>query len=160
MASETQYLEEQKRLSPSIRPPSHIHPSLTWFGYWYCRLKMHLGVVFVSQLSWNSPVDVVYNKVSKSGRCLMSHCSHLSRECISLFYKCYLLPIFLYGATAWHFLLSKSAVQALEIHHKRVLKIVFCKPSLFPSTDLFSLASTSPISILSQRQSCVPVHRI
>ena len=120
----------------------------------------HLGVVFDSQLSWNSHVDFVCNKVSKSVGCLMSHCSHLSPECIRLFYKCYLLPIFLYGATAWHSLLSKSAVQTLEIYHKRVLKIIFRKPSLFPSTDLYSLASTSPISILSQRQSCVLVHRI
>ena len=76
------------------------------------------------KLSWNFHVDFVCNKASKSVGCLVSHFSRLSLECIRLFYKCHLLPISLYGATAWHSLLSKSAVQTLGIHHERVLNFL------------------------------------
>ena len=120
----------------------------------------HLGLVIDSDLSFSRHVDYICSKVSKAVGYLVSHCSHLPLECIRLFYHCYILPIFLYCSTAWSSLLSKSLMSTLEVHNKRILKVLFCKPSYFPSAELYDMFNTFPISSQADRKLCIVVHSI
>ena len=76
------------------------------------------------------------------------------------FYHCYILPIFLYCSTAWSSLLSKSLMSTLEVHNKRILKVLFRKPSYFPSAELYDMFNTFPISSQADRKPCIVVNSI
>ena len=120
----------------------------------------HLGLVIDSDLSFSRHVNYICSKVSKAVGYLVSHCSHLPLECIPLFHHCYILPIFLYCSTAWSSLLSKSLMSTLEVHNKRILKVLFRKPSYFPSAELYDMFNTFPISSQVDRKLCIVVHSI
>ena len=159
------------RLRPNIHktevmfiPPLEQLPALTMPGASspidIVSSHKHLGVVLDSQLCWKDHTQLICKKASKTLGCLVSHCSHLSPDCIRLFYNSYILPLFLYASTAWSSGLSATVQASLEIHHKKVLKILFRKPTRYPTLDLYSLAKTSPLSTFHRRLLCVLVHSI
>lgn len=119
----------------------------------------HLGIVMDSDLSWSAHVKSVQAKSSKALGCLISHCSHLSRDCRILFYKCYILPILSYASCAWSGL-SKTLSDLLETHHKRLLKILFRQKPTCPSIELYTMAETQPLSARRNLDLCVLAHSI
>ena len=119
----------------------------------------HLGIFIDSNLSWESHIDYIYKRSSSSLGILSSHCYHLPISCKLLFYSAYLRPIFDYADTAWAGISTTRAAK-LEIHHKKVLKILLQNPAcshLPPFTPLLTLPLClrdvihilSPLSILS-----------
>ena len=115
----------------------------------------HICSVIDSDLSFSRHVDYICSKVSKAVGYLASHCSHLPHECIRLFYHCYILPIFLYCSIAWSSLLSKSLMSTLEVHNKRILKVLFRKPShtfLLPSCMICLTPAPSLVKLI---ENCV-----
>ena len=68
------------------------------------------------------------------------HCDHT--HAFAFFYHCYILPIFLYCSAAYN---------------KRILKVLFRKPSYFPSAELYDMFNTFPISSQADRKLCIVV---
>ena len=89
----------------------------------------HLGIVIDSALSWVPHIEYICKKSSKSLGILSPHCSYLPLSCKLLFYLAYLRPIFDYADTSWVGL-SSSAAAKLEIHHKKILKILLRQPRM------------------------------
>lgn len=119
----------------------------------------HLGLHIDSHLSWSHQVEHIKKRTSMALGCLVSHCSHLTHSCKVLFYKCYILPIFIYANSAWSGI-GKNLADALELHHKRILKILFKKQPSFPSSQLYHLAQTCPLSERRTMDSCILAHRL
>ena len=121
-----------------------------------------LGECADREIIWNLKLtcSFVESADGKAVGYLVSPCSHLPLECIRLFYHFYILPICLYCSTAWLSLLSKSLMSTLEIHNKRILKVLFRKPSYFPSAGLYDMFNTFPISSQANRKLCIVVHSI
>ena len=53
-----------------------------------------------SDLSWREHADYVCSRTSSALGCIKSHFSHLSLSCKIIFFKSYVLPIFVYAMTA------------------------------------------------------------
>ena len=60
--------------------------------------------------------------------CLIAHTYRLNA--FAFFIIDIFSPFFFYCSTAWSSLLSKSLMSTLEVHNKRILKVLFRKPSL------------------------------
>ena len=119
----------------------------------------HLGIVLDSCLSWSSHVDHVCKRTSAALGMLRPHCSHLSTHCKSLFYRAYILPIFDYAEVCWSGL-SRFLVDKLEVHQRNLLKILFGKGRLFPSSDLYDMSGTGLLSSRRSKHLCFLVHKI
>ena len=105
----------------------------------------HLGIFIDSNLSWDPHIDYICKRSSSSLGILSSHCYHLPISCKLLFYSAYIRPIFDYADTAWAGI-STTRAEKLEIQHKKVLKILLRKPRMLPSSTLYALAHTTPLS--------------
>ena len=57
-------------------------------------------------------------------------------------------PFFLYCSTAWSSLLSKSLMSTLEVHNKRILKVLFLLPSCM-------ICLTPSLSLVKRIENCV-----
>ena len=90
---------------------------------------------------------------------LQPHCFHLPEDCKHLFYQSYILPIFDYCDVVWSGL-SASLVEKLEVHHRKVLKLLYCKDKLFPSDSLYTTTRTTPLSTRRKLHSRLLVHKI
>ena len=121
----------------------------------------HIGIVFDSALSWAPHIEYICQKSSKSLGILFPRCSYLPISCKLLFYSAYLRPVFDYANTSWAGL-SWSASAKLEIHHKKILKILLRQPSMLSSSALYKLAHTTPLShrrsahLAARTRSCSP----
>lgn len=118
----------------------------------------HLGIIIDVNLSWTAHIDYICRKSSSTLGVLAPHCSHLPVSCKKLFYKVYILPILMYACNSWCHL-SATSQSALEIHHKKLLKILFRKPRLFPSSDLYLLCDTSPLAAKRRDALCLLIHQ-
>ena len=86
------------------------------------------------------------------------HCFHLPVKCKILFYKLYILPLFMYAAVSWCGLSSVLA-ERLEIHHRKLLRILFRLPPLYSSASLYALANACPLSTHHQKLICTFAHK-
>ena len=106
----------------------------------------HLGIVIDSALSWVPHIEYICKKSSKSlGILPPPHCSYLPLSCKLLFYLAYLRPIFDCADTS-SVGLSSSAAAKLEIHHKKILKILLRQPRMLSSSALYKIAHTTSLS--------------
>ena len=105
----------------------------------------HLGIVIDSALSWVPHMEYICKKSSKSLGILSPHCSYLPLSCKLHFYLAYLRPIFDYADTSWVGL-SSSAAAKLEMHHKKILKILLRQPRMLSSSALYKIARPIPLS--------------
>ena len=119
----------------------------------------NLGVVLDSSLTWNHHVDHLCKRTSSATGVLQSHFSHLPIECKLLFYRLYILPLFDYCDTAWSGMLSCNS-DKLEVHHRRILKLLFGKSRHFASHSLYALAHTTSLCQRRNYHLCVLIHKI
>ena len=119
----------------------------------------HLGVVIDDSLTCKGNTQYICDKTSRAISVVSSHSSHLPVSCRSLFYRSYILPLFDYACTSWCGL-SVSLAQKLEVQHKSLLKILFRKDRLFPSSHLYSLCKTVPLASRRKFLASLHVHKI
>lgn len=119
----------------------------------------HLGVIIDSKLTWKQHIDHICKRSSAAIGCINSHFPHLPHPCKLLFYAVFVRPIFEYCSTAWSGL-STPLADLLEVHHRRVLKILFRKPSRFSSAALYALTQSQPLEHRRNHALGVLVHRI
>ena len=108
----------------------------------------HLGFVIDFALSWVPHIEYICKKSSQSLGILSPpppHCSYLPPSCKLHFYLAYLRPIFDYADTS-RVGLSSSAAAKLDIHHKKILKILLRQPRMLSSSALYKIAHTTPLS--------------
>ena len=105
----------------------------------------HLGIVIDSALSWVPHIEYICKKSSKSLGILSPHCSYLPLSCKLQYCLAYLRPIFDNADTSWVGL-SSSAAAKLEIHHKKILKILLRQSHMLSSSALYKIAHTTRLS--------------
>eukprot|EP00117_Sycon_ciliatum_P000815 scpid75161/ scgid6727/ Probable RNA-directed DNA polymerase from transposon BS; Reverse transcriptase len=75
----------------------------------------HLGIMLDDRLSWSFHIDALCSRSSSALGVIRPHCFHLPFKCKILFYKLYILPLFMYAAVSWCGLSSVLA-ERLKIH--------------------------------------------
>ena len=106
----------------------------------------HLGIMLDDRLSWSYHIDALCSRSSSALGVIRPHCFHLPVKCKLLFYKLYILPLFMYAAVSWCGLSSVLA-ERLENHHRKLLRILFSLPLstlLLPCMSLQMLAHCQP----------------
>ena len=104
-----------------------------------CILFLVLVVTVNLLHSWSFHIDALCSRSSSALGVIRPHCFHLPFKCKILFYKLYILPLFMYAAVSWCGLSSVLA-ERLEIHHRKLLRILFSLPPLYSSASLYVLA--------------------
>ena len=118
----------------------------------------HLGIMLDDRLSWSFHIHALCSRSSSALGVIRPHCFHLPFKCKILFYKLYILPLFMYAAVSWCGLSSVLA-EHLEIHHRKLLRILFSLPPLYPSASLYVLANACPLSTHRQKLICTFAHK-
>ena len=118
----------------------------------------HLGIMLDDRLSWSFHIDALCSRSSSALGVIRPHCFHLPFKCKILFYKLYILPLFMYAAVSWCGLSSVLA-ERLEIHHRKLLRILFSLPPLYSSASLYVLANACPLSTHRQKLICTFAHK-
>ena len=118
----------------------------------------HLGIMLDDRLSWSFHIDALCSRSSSALGVIRPHCFHLPFKCKILFYKLYILPLFMYAAVSWCGFCSVLA-EHLEIHHRKLLRILFSLPPLYSSASLYVLANACPLSTHRQKLICTFAHK-
>lgn len=106
----------------------------------------YLGVVFDSRMSWAKHVHFLIKKVRKYYFAFRQLNEVLYDKEIKLAYFGYIQSVLNFGIIAWGGA-NSTILQPLFIAQKRILKIGFKKPMLYPTSSLFQ-----EISVLTIRQ--------
>ena len=94
-------------------------------------------------VSWSFHIDALCSRSSTALGVIRPHCFHLPFKCKILFYKLYILPLFMYAAVSWCGLSSVLA-EHLEIHHRKLLRILFSLLFCFPVCPCKCLPTVDP----------------
>ena len=120
-----------------------------------------LGIMLDDRFSWSYHIHALCSRSSSAlGVIRPPLFPSSSSKCKILFYKLYILPLFMYAAVSWCGLSSVLA-ERLEIHHRKLLRILFSLPPLysFASLYMYILANACPPSTHRQKLICTFAHK-
>jgi len=107
----------------------------------------YLGVLIDNELSWNSHIDFLSNKVSRVVGILSKLKHFLPKYVLINIYKTLLQPLLLYGLTIWG-QANKSTKDRLLILQKRALRIIFNLKYTQSAVPLFIETGILPLPLL------------
>ena len=100
-----------------------------------CTVK-YLGIMLDENLKWESHINFVCKKISRDIGIMGRARPHLSSKQLLLLYNSFILPHLNYCAMIWGSA-YQTRLQRILVLQKRAVRIIACKPFLFPSNDLF-----------------------
>lgn len=121
----------------------------------------YLGLIFDSKLNWNDHVCKLHREISSTCGMLWRLSSMLPQQQLLALYYAFVHSKLSYMVSIWG-ATSQSILRKLQTLQNRCLKIVYRKPRLHPSVELYqnSALSILPIAALRVQQNVSQVHSL
>ena len=96
----------------------------------------YLGIMLDENLKWESHISFICKKISRDIGIMGRARPYLSSKELLLLYNSFILPHLSYCAMIWGSA-YQTRLQKIIVLQKRAVRIIDCKPFLFPSNELF-----------------------
>lgn len=147
--------------TPQLRVPSH--PELVVNSSLIEKVSSfkYLGLIFDTNLKWNDHVCKLHSEISAICGIMWRLSTMLPQQQLLTLYYAFVHSKLSYLVSIWG-AASQAVLRKLQTLQNRCLKIVYRKPRLYPSVDLYqhSAMSILPIPALREQQNVVQIHNL
>jgi hypothetical protein len=118
--------------------------NLTITGITKANHVKYLGIIIDEKLSWEEQITELTKKIRKTMYKFIVLRKVLNIQHLKSTYHALVESHLNYGITAWGSA-QDSKLKKLIVAHKKVLKIIYCKPARFPSNELYKISNVHTI---------------